>query len=127
MNHAKPLLTLLLAAALGACAFGYQARGSLSDIAGELRGKAYPANAAGGARFLLEDRAGHLRCEGALAPPDGTTTPGVCDGEFGRGEMRCSDGRRLALRWQAITCRSMQGSGEDESGNRLQFRLERLR
>ena len=116
---------------LGGCAFGYQARGTLSDAAGEargeMRGKAYPGNTAGGGRFSLEDRPTSLRCDGTLAPPDATPSPGSCAGESGRGEMRCSDGRVFVLRWQALTCRSLEGSGEDGRGGRLVFRIERPR
>jgi hypothetical protein len=37
----KPLFSsLFLPLLLASCAFGYQARGSLSDVAGEMRGKA---------------------------------------------------------------------------------------
>jgi hypothetical protein len=39
--------------------------------------------------------------------------------------VRCSDGRTIPIRWQAITCRSWQGNGEDARGNRLEFRMER--
>ena len=37
---------------LAACAVGYQARGTLSDVPGELRGKGYPGNSGGG-RFVV--------------------------------------------------------------------------
>ena len=112
---------------LGGCAFGYQARGTLSDVPGELRGKGYPGNTTGGGQFSLEDRRGHLRCDGTLAPPDATMTPGQCQGESGRGEMRCSDGRVFALRWRALSCRSLEGDGEDSNGVRVSFRIERPR
>ncbi|MBS1145172.1 MAG: hypothetical protein H6R14_2578 [Proteobacteria bacterium] len=110
---------------LGACAFGYQARGSLSDVPGELRGKGYPGNTAGGGRFVLADREGRLQCDGQLSPPDVSPVPGSCDGERGSGTVRCSDGREVPVRWQAMTCRSFEGSGEDKFGNRLIFRVDR--
>lgn len=109
---------------LAACAFGYQARGSLSDVPGELRGKGYPGNSGGG-RFVLADRDGRLQCDGQLAPPDRSLLAGYCEGETGNGVVRCSDGRELPVRWRAITCRSFEGSGVDGAGNRLEFRVER--
>lgn len=117
-----PLPILLL---LTACAVGYQARGSLSDVPGELSGKAYPGNTQGGGRFVLADPEGRLICDGRALPPTASSTPGSCVGESGEGVMRCTDGREIALRWQAITCRSWQGSGNDAKGNRLEFRVER--
>ncbi len=110
---------------LGACAFGYQARGTLSDISGELRGKAYPGNAASGGRFMLADAGNRLTCDGRMAQADRFSEPGSCAGESGPGVVRCSDGREFSVRWNAITCRSFTGSGEDNSGNRLVFRVDR--
>lgn len=110
---------------LAGCAIGYQARGSLSDVAGELRGKAYPGNAEGGGRFALADRGGRLQCDGRMTPPDSSPLPGSCAGETGKGIVRCSDGREVPVRWTAISCRSFQGSGEDGLGNRLIFRVDR--
>lgn len=109
------------------CAFGYQARGALSDVAGELRGKGYPGTTQGGGRFALADSAGRLKCDGEMAPPDTIPQPGSCAGEGGPGIVRCSDGRRIAVRWVATTCRAFEGRGEDESGNRLNFRVDRAR
>jgi hypothetical protein len=116
---------LLVPVLLAACAFGYQARGSLSDVPGELSGKAYPGNTQGGGRFVLADPEGRLSCDGRALPPTASATPGSCAGESGEGVMRCSDGREIPLRWQAISCRSWQGSGSDAKGNRLEFRVER--
>lgn len=117
--------SLLIVLVLAACAYGYEARGHLSDIPGELRGKAYPGNTQGGGRFVLADRDGRLSCDGRALPPTASATPGSCQGESGEGVMRCSDGREIPLRWQAISCRSWQGSGADAKGNRLEFRVER--
>lgn len=124
MNRRR-LVLALAPALLAACAFGYQASGSLSDMPGELRGKGYPGSTAGGGRFALADRAGRLSCDGEAFPPTAATTPGQCSGESGTGMVRCNDGRTIPIRWQAITCRSWQGSGEDARGNRLEFRVER--
>ena len=109
---------------LAACAVGYQARGTLSDVPGELRGKGYPGNSGGG-RFVLNDPAGHLICDGQALPPSASTTPGSCSGQSGEGVVRCSDGRRIPVHWEAISCRSWKGSGVDAQGNRLEFRVER--
>jgi hypothetical protein len=116
-----------MASLLAACAIGYQARGSLSDVPGEMRGKGYPGNASGGGRFVLADRGGRLQCDGQLAPPDISPVPGSCEGEAGKGVVRCNDGREMPVRWTAITCRSFEGSGEDKFGNRLIFRVDRSR
>lgn len=122
----RPFFLLIFApVALAACAIGYQARGSLSDVPGELRGKGYPGNASGGGRFALTDRDGRLQCDGQLSSPDISPVPGSCEGETGNGVVRCSDGREIAVRWTAITCRSFEGSGEDKFGNRLIFRVDR--
>lgn len=118
---------IVVASLLAACAIGYQARGSLGDVPGELRGKGFPGNASGGGRFILADRAGRLLCDGQLSPPDVSPVPGSCEGEAGKGVVRCNDGREVAVRWTAITCRSFEGSGEDKFGNRLIFRVDRSR
>lgn len=116
---------IVVASLLAACAIGYQARGSLSDVPGELRGKGFPGNASGGGRFILSDGNGRLQCDGQLLPPDISPNPGSCEGEVGNGVVRCNDGREVPVRWTALTCRSFEGSGEDRSGNRLIFRVER--
>ena len=110
-----------------ACAFGYYARGTLSDISGELQGKAFPGNTTGGGRFVLSDSQGRLRCDGEMSPPDVSPVPASCEGESGSGRVQCSDGRLVLVRWTAISCRSIQGGGKDERGNRLSFRVERRR
>jgi hypothetical protein len=120
-------LLIVAASLLAACAFGYQARGSLSDVPGELRGKGFPGDANGGGSFILADGDGRLHCDGQLAPPETSPRPGSCAGESGTGVVRCSDGREVAVRWTAITCRSFEGSGEDRFGNRLIFRVDRSR
>lgn len=117
-------ILFLVLPVLGACAVGYQARGSFGEVA-EMRGKAYPA-IRGGGRFVLADPSGRLVCDGEAAPPFRSPTAGSCAGEAGDGEVHCSDGRRIAVRWEAITCRSWQGSGVDAAGNRLEFRVERV-
>jgi hypothetical protein len=118
---------LVVASLLAACAFGYQARGSLSDVPGELRGKGFPGDASGGGRFILGDDDGRLKCDGQLSPPDISPNPGGCEGEAGKGIVRCTDGREIPVHWTAITCRSFEGSGEDKFGNRLIFRVDRSR
>ena len=80
-----------------------------------------------GARFELADRRGTLRCDGEMAPPDTAGVAGACAGESGKGIVRCSDGRVMAARWLAISCRAMQGEAVDEQGNRLTFEIERKR
>ena len=117
----------MIPALLAACAIGYQARGSLSDVSGELRGKGYPGNAGEGGRFALANPDGSLQCDGQMSPADRTPTPGSCEGETGKGVVRCTDRREVGVRWTAITCRSFAGSGEDSAGNRLVFRMDRAR
>ncbi len=124
MNKRALTLAASLAGFLAACAVGYQARGSLSDVPGEMRGKGYPGSNGGG-RFMLNDSVGRLSCDGQALPPKVSPTPGSCAGEAGEGIVRCSDGREIPVRWEAITCRSWQGSGVDAQGNRLEFRVER--
>jgi len=109
---------------LGGCAFGYQARGTLSDMPGELRGRGYPGGGGGG-RFVLSDREGRLSCDGLAYPANNSPDPGSCAGESGEGVIRCSDGRELAMRWEAISCRAWKGVGMDAKGSRLEFRVER--
>ncbi len=124
MNPRSFIVIFLAPALLAACSFGYQARGSLSDVAGEMRGKGYPANRGGG-DFSLSDSAGRLRCNGQTAAATVFPQPGSCAGEGGEGLARCTDGREIPLRWEAISCRSWKGSGVDAQGNRLEFRVER--
>ena len=126
MNQCLIRVSLLAALLTAGCAVGYQARGSLSDVSGELRGKGYPGGQGGG-RFVLADGDGRLSCDGLAAPPTVSPNPGSCAGESGEGRVRCSDGREIPVRWEAITCRSFQGSGEDQRGNRLIFRVDRNR
>lgn len=125
MNKYRLLLPFLTPLVLAACAFGYQARGSLSDVPGELRGKAFPGNALGGGRFALADGAGRLSCDGRISPPAHSPSPGSCQGETGEGVVVCSDGRKIPVRWEAISCRAFRGAGMDTQGNRLEFRIER--
>ena len=124
MNKHLNVTVFFVTTLLGACALGYQAHGSLSDVAGELRGKGYPRDGKSGS-FLLVDRSGRLSCEGLAYPPTGVANPGSCAGESGDGVIRCSDGRELPMRWEAISCRAWKGSGTDAQGNRLEFRVER--
>lgn len=125
MKKRAIFLLVLASLALAGCAIGYQARGSLSDVSGEMRGKGFPGNASGGGRFILADRDGRLQCDGELASPDISPNPGSCEGEAGKGIVRCNDGREVPVRWMALTCRSFEGSGEDKFGNRLIFRVDR--
>lgn len=124
MNKHLIVTVILAAAVLVGCAIGYQARGNLSDLSGEMRGKGYPRDGKSGS-FLLSDRDGRLSCEGLAYPPDSLANPGTCAGESGGGVIRCDDGRELAMRWEAISCRAWKGSGTDAKGNRLEFRVER--
>ncbi|QLQ25505.1 MAG: hypothetical protein HZT41_12060 [Dechloromonas sp.] len=124
MNNRALVAALVVPLLLAACSIGYEARGSLGDVPGEMRGKGYPGSSGGG-RFLLADREGRLTCDGQALPPSLSPNPGSCAGESGTGVVRCSDGREIPLRWEAITCRSWKGSGVDANGNRLEFRVER--
>lgn len=127
MKPRLALVLIVLPLLSVACAFGYYARGTLSDIPGELQGKAFPGNTTGGGRFVLGDSQGRLRCDGEMSPPEVSPVPDSCEGESGSGRVQCSDGRVMLVRWAAISCRSIQGEGEDERGNRLRFRVERRR
>ena len=124
MNNHAWVTRLVIPLLLAACSIGYQARGSLSDVRGEMRGKGYPGNSGGG-RFVLADPDGRLTCDGQSSPPSLSPNPGSCTGETGTGVARCSDGREIPLQWEAITCRSWKGSGVDANGNRLEFSVER--
>jgi hypothetical protein len=124
VNNRALVTALVVPLLLAACSIGFEARGSLGDVPGEMRGKGYPGNSGGG-RFLLADREGRLTCDGQALPPSLSPNPGSCAGESGSGVVRCSDGREVPLRWEAITCRSWKGSGVDANGNRLEFRVER--
>ncbi|MBS1131206.1 MAG: hypothetical protein H6R16_2208 [Proteobacteria bacterium] len=125
MNKRAIILSIFSASLVAGCAIGYQARGSLGGVPGEMRGKAYPGNTTGGGRFVLADRDGRLQCDGQMSPADSSPTPGSCEGETGKGVVRCSDGREIPVRWTAITCRSFEGGGDDQMGNRLIFRVDR--
>lgn len=124
MNNSLLATIIPFVSVLAACAIGYQARGSLSDVPGEMRGKGYPGNSGGG-RFVLNDRGGRLTCDGIANPPSTSPKPESCIGESGEGMVRCTDGREFPVRWEAISCRSWKGSGVDANGNQLEFRVER--
>ena len=127
MSPRTAFLLMLFPLGVASCAFGYYARGTLSDVSDDLRGKAFPGNTQGGGRFMLVDARGALRCDGEMAPPDTAPQPGSCLGESGRGSIRCSDGRILAARWRALSCRTFEGEAADAQGNRLIFQVERKR
>lgn len=127
MNKRTFALLAVLSWLMAACAIGYQARGSLTNASGPLQGKAFPGEFKGGGRFILADGEGKLRCDGRMSAPDSSPVPGSCQGEAGSGLVRCNDGREIPVRWTAITCRAFEGSGQDESGNRLIFRVDRSR
>lgn len=127
MRSLRVCLVLVLATLLGACAFGYHARGTLSDVPGELRGKGFPDIGSGGGRFALNQPARGLYCDGVALPPRDAGAGPDCAGQFGSGSLRCSDGREYALRWQALSCRAFEGSGDDGRGNSLKFRVDRSR
>ena len=74
MKNCRAAVVFLIPFLVAACAVGYQARGTLSDVPGELHGKGYPGNSGGG-RFVLSDPAGHLTCDGQASPPSASTTP----------------------------------------------------
>ena len=74
----RSFLAIAFPCLFAACAFGYQARGQLSDVNGEMRGKAYPANNGGG-RFVLTDQTGVLTCDGLANAPSISLQPGSCD------------------------------------------------
>lgn len=124
MNKHAFAVLLAIPLLLSACAFGYRATGSLSDVPGELLGKGYPGNRGGG-RFSLSDRDGRLSCDGQALPAKALPNSGNCADDTGEGEVLCSDGRKIPVRWQAISCRAWRGSGVDAQGNRLEFRVER--
>ena len=75
MNNHALVTVLAIPLLLAACSVGYQARGSLSDVPGEMRGKGYPGNSGGG-RFALDDREGRLTCDGQTLPPLISPNPG---------------------------------------------------
>ena len=117
------LCTLVLAG----CAFGYHAQGTVSDLPGEFRGKGFPDVGSGGGRFALNQPVRGIYCDGLVQPPHELGAAGDCAGQAGVGHLRCSDGREFRLRWQALSCRSFEGSGDDGKGNLLQFRVDRRR
>ena len=88
MNNCRFAAIILVASVLAACAIGYQERGSLSDVPGELRGKGYPGNNGGG-RFVLNDPGRHLICDGVAHPPTASANPGTVSARAGRG-MGCA-------------------------------------
>ena len=124
MNKYYLPVVLLCALGLSACAIGYQARGRISDVSGEMRGKGYP-NLAGGGRFIFSDPSGTVQCDGIANPPKGILNPESCLGEKGTGKALCTDGREFLFSWAAVSCRAWKGSGTDAKGNQLEFRVER--
>jgi len=112
---------------LGGCAFGYQARATMSDVSGELWGKGFPDIGSGGGRFALNQPERGLYCDGFALPAPDAEADADCAGQAGIGHLQCSDGRQYRIRWQALSCRAFEGSGEDVKGNSLKFRVERTR
>ena len=126
----KPACTGLLCLSilvLGGCAIGYHARGKMSDVSGELRGKGFPDVGSGGGRFALNQPERGLYCDGVALPARDADAAADCAGQSGAGSLQCSDGRQYRIRWQALSCRAFEGSGEDGKGNSLKFRVDRRR
>jgi hypothetical protein len=119
-------LLLIFPVFLAACAFGYQAHGTLSDRPGVLRGKGYPGAIQGGGRFVLAESGSTFVCEGVANPPSGEVKASACGEGGGEGVLRCNDGRAISFQWRSITCRRFEGDGQDANGNLLRFRVDRM-
>lgn len=116
-------LAALLATLLVGCSYGYRASGQFAGNPEILAGSVQHSFA-GGARFGLHGASG-LACEGHAEPPTSPGRDGACTGEGGSGTMRCNDGRRFAIAWEATSCRSFRGSGRDAAGNVMEFAVRR--
>jgi S1-C subfamily serine protease len=73
----------------------------------------------------VRSRIARTRCVGVtlskVVPPD-VNPPHFCDGMLGMGELSCSDGRIIQIRWAAEeTCDRGYGEGQDADGNRLRL------
>lgn len=73
----------------------------------------------------VSSRIGRSRCVGItlskVVPPD-VDPPHFCDGMLGMGELSCSDGRTIQIRWAAEeACDRGYGEGQDSEGNRLRL------
>ena len=95
--------------------FGYYARGTLSDMPGELQGKVFPGNATGGGRFVLTDSQGRLRCDGEMSPADIVAGARQLRAASRAGRVQCSDGRVMLVRWTAIPAVRFRVRAEDEA------------
>jgi S1-C subfamily serine protease len=73
----------------------------------------------------VRSRIGRTRCVGItlskVVPPD-VDPPQFCDGMLGMGELSCSDGRTIQIRWAAEeACDRGYGEGQDSEGNLLRL------
>jgi len=73
----------------------------------------------------VRSRIARTRCVGItlskVVPPD-VDPPKFCDGMLGMGELSCSDGRTIQIRWAAEeACDRGYGEGQDSDGNRLRL------
>lgn len=78
-----------------------------------------------GGSLDLRSRVGSARCVGRsdvrVVPPS-ADPPERCHGVRGEAQLSCSDGRQLAIEWQAgETCANGSGKGIDQHGNSIQL------
>lgn len=117
-------LTFTLAAGLAGCSLGYRASGQIDGRDQALAGEAY-LDMAGGGRFVLHSPDHDWVCEGFAEPPQTPAAANDCRGEAGTGELRCSDGRRMKIAWQALSCRAFAGQAVAPDGSTLRFTVRR--
>ena len=132
MHKYRFAVFLLVPVVLVACAIGYQARGSLSDVPGELRGKGYPGSSGGG-RFVLTDPQGRLTCDGQAQPPKASPTPGSSGRQVERawcaapmaGKSPCTGRRSPAAPGRAAASRTRRATGWSFASNGVDQRSPR--
>ncbi len=107
--------------AISGCTITYKAVGRFDDYNEVFIGDVQHTIFKGGASFSVESKNSNIRCEGTAFPPYYYPSMIGCAGQRGRGNVRCSDGRRMNIEWVAKSCAQGYGEGSDKDGVTFRF------
>lgn len=97
----------------------YKAVGSFDDFNEVFLGDVVHDLGAGTTKIVAQTMNAGIRCEGASYVthlPVLSTLLLSCAGQRGKAPMKCSDGRRMDINWEATSCTQGSGKGVDQKG-----------
>ncbi|HZQ02016.1 MAG TPA: serine protease [Reyranella sp.] len=109
---------------LAACTATYPVVGRFSDHNEVFLGTVNADLMSGQSFIEAKGKNTGLRCHGlsrVLYIPTASYLLPVCAGQRGIAVLRCDDGRRLEADWEATSCTSGHGGGDDNRGARFEF------